>query len=90
MADFLFISDDALPGDSELFFGEIQSHEKLVVFDKTTFTMADMVVVAKLQPSRGQARKNGWLIEPVPLGFGMRKSGKNRIFWFNSMDQILA
>lgn len=89
MSVHLFVSSDALPGDSDLFFGTITSNEKVVVFDKTTFTMADMAVSCGFFPSRNQARKNGWPITAVPLGFGSKRSGKNFVFWFNAMDNIL-
>ncbi len=84
----LFLSNDALPQDSQLFFGSLDDNDKVHTFNKSAFTMADMAVNAGFFPSRSQARKNGWPTDPVPLGFGSKKCGKRFVFWFNSMDNI--
>jgi hypothetical protein len=85
----IFISSDALPCDERLFFHPLELHDVIHIFDKEQFTFADMAVAAGIFTSKSQAKKNGWLQEPIPLGFNFRKAGKKRVWWFNSMDNIL-
>lgn len=87
MTQNMFMSSDHLPCDQRLFFGELEKGETILIFDKTTFGMADMAVAAGFFQSKTQARKNGW-DGPVPLGFGQKKCGKKFVHWFNSMDTI--
>jgi len=43
---------------------------------------AEVAVLCNFFPSKGQARKNGW-IGPVPYGFGQRKFGsKGKGVWY--------
>ena len=86
--DYLFISDDALSGDVQLFFGKKVADETIYTFTKGSLDLPGIAQQLNLFPSKTQARKNGW-VGDIPLGFGMKKCGHKRVVWFNSMDQIL-
>jgi hypothetical protein len=87
-----FISSDAIASDKNLFFGPVLATDTFVTFDKTSFTLADMAIAAKLFKPKNEAHRNGWpKNQKIPLGFGMKKANRNRIpdgiiAWFNSMD----
>lgn len=68
---------NVLAGDDLLLFGKMNANsveETIHHFPKET-TFADLMVHFQIFPSKGQARKNGW-VQPIPEGWSEYSIGK--------------
>lgn len=82
------VNRHATPLDICVLFGELNGPvEPVECLDVDCLDWTDIAVHCGFFPSKGQARKNGW-VGPVPRGFGNRKFGqKGRGVWFFNPEE---
>ena len=80
--NFNFVHGNITEKDKDLFFGPDLHTEIFISIENTDKTMAHLLAKARVFPSIGQAKKNGWN-KDIPQGFSAFKVGKNWVSILN-------